>query len=47
MVFSAIGFLIAGFIQNAFVVFPIVLVLMIGTLFIIKKFIVPRAENAS
>ena len=40
---SFISFLIAGFIHNWFVVFPISVVLLVGTLFIIKKITTKKA----
>lgn len=43
---SAIGFLLAGFIQNAIIVLVIMIVLMVSILYFIKKFIERRSKRS-
>ena len=45
--FSFLSFLIAGFITNWFVVFPISVILMLGTLFIIKSKMKTASKTAA
>jgi len=43
---SFVSYIIAGFVQNAWIALPIAIVLMLGTLFVLKAVLGKKQKNA-